>query len=30
VSDTGSLKIYNGSSAPVHVIVDIEGFGTSP
>ena len=29
-SDSGNLKIFNASSSPAHVIVDVEGFGTSP
>jgi hypothetical protein len=30
VSDSGGLTIYNGSSQPIHLIVDVEGWGSSP
>jgi hypothetical protein len=30
VTDSGGLTVYNGSSQPIHLIVDVEGWGSSP
>ena len=30
VTDSGGLTVYNGSSSPIHLIIDVEGWGSSP